>query len=678
MSADEKAQSRCLIGSLIIFIILIIALLITAVILKFSDSHLSALSQNSSNPNYSNSLVPSRPELTTAAGLKPTVAPIEPRNVCESKECITLAHQLHNFRDPTVDPCQDFYQFSCGNYIQHTVVEEPVMVRKNEIFVNLIRGMHSVVCSLRLMISDFLVKKRRTTSNSENAMKTLYDKCEEVKNAEDPTTHEKQKWKEAIDMIKKIGSWPILNKNWKESGFNLNNMLTKMSEFGFEKFGFFEIYANADQYLLISPLQSPMKQKHQPGRFKKTLLHIFKISNIKIDAKQLKSDLKDFEKFEDEIAGYPVNYRREFQTLDQLQKQIPSVNFEKIIRSSMNPKKNKNEFWDKVKDRILITDQPLFFNTTKNLETILKTTPKRTLANFLIFRLIDLMITQPDNYCEEVVLDRLPLASLRVFVRNHFDKENLKIASDLVEDLRQSFKDSFQQSTWLHEETKKKAIEKLEMMRKMIGYPEELEKPGALDKIFETLQISPSDSYHTMHIKIGRFQMEQAMEFVAGSTKILADMRVLWANAAYFFNSNFLGVNALLLDDPMFDSTYPKYAKIASAGRVIGHEIGHGFDPLNRRKDGNGKENDWWTPEDSNEYDKRVQCLVEKYDNFDHPLYGKKFNGTTALREISADVMGNDMAWRTYKRLDMSNEPKIIGFEKESTDKVYFYISALV
>ncbi|EGT56200.1 hypothetical protein CAEBREN_31118, partial [Caenorhabditis brenneri] len=70
-------------------------------------------------------------------------------------------------------------------------------------------------------------------------------------------------------MIKKIGSWPILNKNWKESEFNLNNMLTKMSEFGFEKFGFFEIYANADQYLLISPLQSPMKQKYQPGRFEK-------------------------------------------------------------------------------------------------------------------------------------------------------------------------------------------------------------------------------------------------------------------------------------------------------------------------------------------------------------------------------------------------------------------------
>ncbi|EGT56202.1 hypothetical protein CAEBREN_28718 [Caenorhabditis brenneri] len=145
MSADEKTQSRCLIGSLIIFIILIIALLVTAVILKFSDSHSSALSQNSSDFSFSSSSVPSRPELTTAAVPKPTVTPIKPRNVCESPECITLAHQLHNFRDPTVDPCQDFYQFSCGNYIQHTVVEEPVMIKKNEIFVNLIRGMNSVV-----------------------------------------------------------------------------------------------------------------------------------------------------------------------------------------------------------------------------------------------------------------------------------------------------------------------------------------------------------------------------------------------------------------------------------------------------------------------------------------------------------------------------------------------------
>ena len=62
---------------------------------------------------------------------------------------------------------------------------------------------------------------------------------------------------------------------------------------------------------------------------------------------------------------------------------------------------------------------------------------------------------------------------------------------------------------------------------------------------------------------------------------------------------------------------------MASIGEVIGHEIGHGYDPFGRQKDENGKKSNWWTPEDSAEYDRRSQCLIDQYNEYDDPDFGR-------------------------------------------------------
>ena len=45
-------------------------------------------------------------------------------NICLSKECIDSSYQLLNNMDLNVDPCEDFYKFSCGNYIRETVIPD--------------------------------------------------------------------------------------------------------------------------------------------------------------------------------------------------------------------------------------------------------------------------------------------------------------------------------------------------------------------------------------------------------------------------------------------------------------------------------------------------------------------------------------------------------------------------
>ncbi|ULT91739.1 hypothetical protein L3Y34_009417 [Caenorhabditis briggsae] len=271
-----------------------------------------------------------------------------------------------------------------------------------------------------------------------------------------------------------------------------------------------------------------------------------------------------------------------------------------------------------------------------------------------------------------IVIRNLPLASLRVFTRNHFNKFNLDMASQLVEDIKESLKQTIQESTWLQEETKKSALLKLKHMKKTIGYPKELEVPGALD-----VDMSNKDTYFAAILEINRFQTEQTFNNLASLLPMVPDVKLLDSNAFYHMDENHLKLNVAILDDPFLDITYPTYAKIASIGEVIGHEIGHGFDTDGRKRDEKGKKRDWWTPEDSKEYDRRAQCLIDQYNNYDDPDYGRNLNGSMTIDEMAADQIGVELSWKTYNRVDFSLEPSIFGFEDEKPDKLFFHLTAL-
>ena len=42
--------------------------------------------------------------------------------MCLSAECIKLSASVRAALDQTVDPCTDFYNFSCGNWIKNTAI----------------------------------------------------------------------------------------------------------------------------------------------------------------------------------------------------------------------------------------------------------------------------------------------------------------------------------------------------------------------------------------------------------------------------------------------------------------------------------------------------------------------------------------------------------------------------
>ncbi|EGT34297.1 hypothetical protein CAEBREN_28244 [Caenorhabditis brenneri] len=329
------------------------------------------------------------------------------------------------------------------------------------------------------------------------------------------------------------------------------------------------------------------------------------------------------------------------------------------------------------------------------LDTVLKTTSKRTLANFLIYNFlrselkkqimeeksncaqvpISFLLCSSIDFFMQILLNIFPISALRIFARSHFDKRKMKMASEMAEDIRNSLIEIIQKSTWLHEKTKMNAIQKVKMMNMKIGHLKELEIPGELDLFHDSIISSRIDSsfYHLEKIS-EKFEIEQFMDFVASHLPILSNNDYFEAHAFYQSWKNRLVVNVPFLDDPFFDPTYPKYAKIANFGEAIAHEMGYGFDSEGRKRDETGKKNDWWTSEDSLEYEKRAQCFMNQHNGLH--LDGN-LTKSTKIDEMIADMIGVAVAWNAYNKIDFTNEPKIIGFEDYHMDKMFFRLTAL-
>ncbi|KAF1758901.1 hypothetical protein GCK72_015361 [Caenorhabditis remanei] len=588
--------------------------------------------------------------------------PVKHKGVCKSPECITLAHQLHNWRDVSVDPCENFFEAACGKYNENNLESKTRLSTKTGIVARLIK--------------EFLDKNLPSTSNSENAMHFLYQKCQES-NKLNATEIAEQEAKSQLELITRIGSAPVFGRNWNEADFDLNDMMAAMAKLGRDQFGFLKFVIH-NQYLVI--IRDPITSEALESGIKKILNETLRLIYERPDADQIGRDVKDVIKLNDELQEPNTNvsggiYSSEFQ------ENVPSLDFTRIIKSLIDPRR-KEEVWERIQNRTVGLNDALYYSDgKKNLETILQSSSNRTLANYLMIRFLislEKQKTSGKDDCTEEVIEKLPLASLRMFARNHFDKENLQIASDIVEDIIGSFVETIQKSSWLHETTKQRAIKKVKNMKKVIGYPKELEVPGTLDRFFESLNLSDINmTYFQTKIEIERFRTIQSMNHFAALFPFESSSDYLITNAFYHPTINKLTLNVAFLDDPFFDSTYPKYAKVASIGEVIGHEIGHGYDPFGRQRDENGKESNWWTPEDSAEYDRRTQCLINQYNEYDDPDFGRNLNGTTTIKEIASDMIGVETSWRTYKKVDFSNEPSIFGFEDEKPDKLFFHLTAL-
>lgn len=117
-------------------------------------------------------------------------------DVCLTPGCIHAASRALEFMDETVEPCDDFYSFACGNFVKETMIpDEKVSVNTFSIIGDKLQE------QLRSLISD---KIDPNDSPPFNMAKRLYKACM------NKTVIEERGLKPLHTITDKLGGWPVV------------------------------------------------------------------------------------------------------------------------------------------------------------------------------------------------------------------------------------------------------------------------------------------------------------------------------------------------------------------------------------------------------------------------------------------------------------------------------------
>ena len=360
----------------------------------------------------------------------------------------------------------------------------------------------------------------------------------------------------------------------------------------------------------------------------------------------------------------------------------PDSNYNKIAVTDMGKLNTvlnwKQELTDQGIKNVdsVIVGQPKFLIA---LDDALKTTPINDLKNYLLFRTITSYAgALPEAFGEEAFnFSRLMSGAKKrqprwkraiqaeegamgellgqLYVKQYFTETAKKRYSDMVEAVREAYKERIQKLDWMSDSTKQKALVKLAAIKKKVGYPDKW-------KDFSSMEIS-KESYLQNIINANKWWHNY--NFSKLGKPVNRDewnMTPQTWNAYYEPSNNEIVLPAAAFTIPGFrdedldDAVVYGYA----AASTIGHEITHGFDDEGRKFDENGNLKPWWTKNDEIEFNKRADMMVRQFNEFE-PLPSMHINGKNSLGENIADLGGIVIAIDAFKKTDAFKNNKSIA-----------------
>ena len=256
----------------------------------------------------------------------------------------------------------------------------------------------------------------------------------------------------------------------------------------------------------------------------------------------------------------------------------------------------------------------------------------------------------------------------REWVKLHFPPEAKKNVDVLVANLESALHNDIATLPWMTDATKQQAELKLSEFRQKVGYPEHW-------RDYSGVVVKPADWYDNSH-RAGIFNQAFYLNHIGKPVDEKEwGMTPPTVNAYYSPSTNDINFPAGILQPPFYQFGMDPAVNYGAIGAVIGHEMTHGFDDEGSRFDGHGNKRNWFSAEDTARFKERTSCLVKEYDGFS-PLPGQHLNGNLTLGENTADNGGIRIAYAALQKV-LANEPaaernrKINGY----TEDQRFFIS---
>jgi endothelin-converting enzyme/putative endopeptidase len=574
------------------------------------------------------------------------------------------APQLDHFNpkmvDPSVDPCTDFYQYSCNRWIADNPVPPDEIFWDsfgklqlwNESF------LHQTVLEVAAKpasertpveqkVGDYWSACTDQKQRNATALSTLRPQLQRIEAMSSKT--------QIVDVVAELhhsipGAWnpadpetysPLFGFGAQPDFHDTTHVIAQFDQGGMALPG-------RDFYLKDDAKSVEIRTKY--------VAHVARMLELSgVPAAQSKTDAEVVLQMETAMAKSameivkrrdPKNLDNEM-SLDAVQKLTPSFDFRRYLQLVHAP----------VTGTFIVTS-PDFFRGT---EQLIQSEPldhwkaylRWQLLNGLAGAMSDDFVNEDFSFGPQTLFGAKQIMPLwrrciqsedrdigqllgQAYVVRAFPPESKQRVQEMVAALKVALSQEMDSMDWMSPETKKQAHVKLAAQIDKIGYPDHW-------RDYSPLEIRPDNHLANVE-RAAAFELNRQLQKIGKPLD-----RTEWGmtpptvNAYEDPQTNTINFPAGILQPPFFDPTKDDTVNYAAAGAVIGHETIHGYDDQGRKFDENGNLRDWWTADDAKAYEKRGDCIADEYTEF-VPEAGVQQNGRLTQGENTADNGGIHLA----------------------------------
>ncbi|CEG63215.1 hypothetical protein RMATCC62417_00395 [Rhizopus microsporus] len=628
--------------------------------------------------------------------------------------------------DTTVDPCDDFYKYTCNNWEKnHRIPDGKSAI--NSFLTLRDQNKETLRDILSGSFDDFYDRTHSSFSKLPdpeklvdkqvfNKAKSLYDSCM------NETLIDQRGAEPIYPLLKEIRN--LFPSSLDDSSRELTKALSYLAKRGV--YALFEIDVDADykdpnvNTLLLAQegLTLPTKDYYKQDEtiqllyetIAETLEAVFaksgpEFSWNKFSANSTARMIIDFEKKLAKISDDPEYFQNPTgiynpMTLSEITKYSPAIDwglFVDHLLPSTAPHPSQ-----------IVVTSPHYIG---NLTELIQSEPSRNIQAFLMWRAIhayasalsepirepirqmnaklvgaDPKAVKPRwDVCLDEVDNSIGFLVGRYYVLEKFGGDAKKYTDEFVKSIKDIFVKRLPELSWIDDKTRQRAIEKVDKLIQKIGYPDSspnVMSPLSLLEYYSDLELK-EDDYFGNYLHSRQWAISEEWSQVGKTPeKKKWLMNPQEVNAYYNPSFNEIVFPAGILQNPFFGSNYPDYLNYGGIGAVVGHELTHGFDNNGRQFDADGKLVEWWTNETSTQFDEKAECFIKQYSKFtviDEKGDALHVKGKLTLGENLADNGGLREAYLAWKQqYDSDKESKkynnvrLPGLDDLSPEQLFF------
>uniref|UniRef100_A0A1A9VUH3 Peptidase M13 N-terminal domain-containing protein n=1 Tax=Glossina austeni TaxID=7395 RepID=A0A1A9VUH3_GLOAU len=561
--------------------------------------------------------------------------------ICLTERCVQTAFHLMEGMNTSVDPCEDFYQYACGNWKkEHRIPEADTSISTFKLLGS------KILDTLKTALEEPIASQDNYAIIK---AKEFYRSC--------VNTGTVQIRKIAEDRLKKIlkslGGWPVIEDNWRLSSRTIEEILGILHR-KYNVAVLLELHVGVDEknssthILKLDqpplPLYSRDVYLNSDAEKARRAYHKYMTETAVLLGANRSTAAQDFEEvlqFEIQLANatIPKADRRDlgsiyekFNLID-LQEKFPELNWAIYLQTFLG-----TNIRLPLKGEFVVYGIKYVAELTK----LISRTDRRVLHNCVLWRLVrTVVVFLLDEYNKNLLEFHRALVGTRgevsrwgqcimwtnrnlglavgaLFIKDNFDPRSKEIAFDMIRTIREAFNELLDENDWMDNPTRAVAKEKANAMNQLVGYPEVLTNVTALENVYKHLTIVADDFMENVW-NILRWEVDKNLLLLSQPVeKKVVPFNPTAINAYYDFHKN---------------------------------DIGRQFD-----KDGNMMQ--WWNNATIEAFRARTQCIIDQYSNYKVAEVDMHLNGRITQGENIADNGGLKQAFRAYKKWVKQNGPE--------------------